>query len=68
MTAIDRQPVEKWDPKRETYDAFCDRRLRELVRPMIEAILDEPEFAARLAAPEYPDAPRRAEHPRREAA
>jgi hypothetical protein len=33
--------AEKWDPKRETYDAFCDRRLRELAEPIIEKLLDK---------------------------
>jgi hypothetical protein len=39
-------PAEKWGPRRETYDAFCDRRLRE----MVGAYLDRPEVVARLAA------------------
>ena len=33
---------EKWDPRRETYDAFRDRKLREMIRE----ILAEPEFVA----------------------
>ena len=36
--------AEKWDPRRETYAAFCDRRLREVLRPIIERLLDEREL------------------------
>jgi hypothetical protein len=35
-------PTEKWDPRRETYDAFRDRKLREMIRE----VLAEPEFVA----------------------
>ena len=33
---------EKWDPRRESYDAFRDRKLHEMIRE----VLAEPEFVA----------------------
>jgi hypothetical protein len=42
--------AEKWNPRLETYDAFCDRGLRE----MVEAYLDQPDVVARLAAGRAP--------------
>lgn len=33
--------AERWNPRRESYDAFCNRKLRELARPIIERLLDE---------------------------
>jgi hypothetical protein len=36
---------ERWDPRRESYDAFRDRKLREMIRE----VLAEPEFVALIA-------------------